>query len=41
MACGTGLVAMACSQALVAEKNAGTNVRWQPFEPSGRPDRDD
>jgi hypothetical protein len=30
IACGTGLVAMACSHALLAEKNAGTNVRWQP-----------
>jgi hypothetical protein len=35
IACGTGLVAMACAQALLAEKNAGTNVRWQPLEPGG------
>jgi hypothetical protein len=31
---------MACAQALLAEKNAGTNVRWQPVEPSGRFGRD-
>jgi hypothetical protein len=34
IALGTGLVAMACAQALLAEKNAGTNVRWQSVEPS-------
>jgi hypothetical protein len=41
IACGTGLVAMACAQALLAEKNAGTNVGWQPVEPSASRDRDD
>jgi hypothetical protein len=40
IALGTGLVAMACAQALLAEKNAGTNVRWQLLEPSGPRDRD-